>query len=136
VLWTQWEALHSEAGDLWKPELKEVDPERPGHIAEAQGVFARHEAQARFDALLASCDANSVQGRSVRLLSCACRLASAWLDTLPHSRALELKSREVRNGLRHRLGLSMLPPDAPAVQCTCGATLRPCDSDRGMRCLS
>jgi hypothetical protein len=56
--------------------------------------------------------------------------------TFPLSRALELKSREVRTGLRHRLGLSMLPPDAPAVQCTCAATLRPCDSDHGMRCLS
>jgi hypothetical protein len=43
-----------EAGDLWKPELKEVNPERLGHIAEAQGVFARHEAQARFDALYES----------------------------------------------------------------------------------
>jgi hypothetical protein len=30
----------------------------------------------------------------------------------------------------------MLPPNAPAVQCTCGATLRPCDGDHGMRCLS
>jgi hypothetical protein len=44
VLRPQWEALHSEAGDLWKPELKEVNPKRLGHIAEAQGVFARHEA--------------------------------------------------------------------------------------------
>jgi hypothetical protein len=39
VLRPQWEALHSEAGDLWKPELKEVNPERLGHIAEAQGVL-------------------------------------------------------------------------------------------------
>jgi hypothetical protein len=82
-----------------------------GHIAEDQGVFARHEAQDRFDALYESYDANSVQGRSARarLLSCACRLVSAWLDTLPCTPALELKSGEVRTGLRHRLGLSMLP---------------------------
>jgi hypothetical protein len=55
-----------EAGDLWKAELKEVNPERLGHIAEAQGVFARHAAQARFDALYESYDANScnVQGGS------------------------------------------------------------------------
>jgi hypothetical protein len=107
------------------PELMEVNPGCPGHIAEAQGVFARHEAQARFEALLASYDANSVQGRSARarLLSCACRPASAWLDTLPLSRALELKSGEVRTGLRHRLGLSMLPPNTLAVQCTCGADI-------------
>jgi hypothetical protein len=44
VLWPQWEDLHSEVGDLWKPELKEVNPERLGHIDEAQGVFARHKA--------------------------------------------------------------------------------------------
>jgi hypothetical protein len=106
-----------------------------GHIVEAQGFFARHEARARFDALLAPYDASSVQGRSarMRLLSCACRPASAWLDTLPLSRALGLKSGEVRTGLRHRLGLSMLPRNAPAVQCTCGATLRPCDGDHGMQ---
>jgi hypothetical protein len=66
VLWPQWEALHSEAGDLWKPELKEVNPELLGHIAEAQGIFARHEAQARFDKLYESYDANNVQGRSAR----------------------------------------------------------------------
>jgi hypothetical protein len=95
----------------------EVNPKRLGHVAKAQGVFAQHEAQARFDALYKSYDANSVQGRSVRvrLLSCACRPASAWLDTLPCTLALELKSGEVRTGLRHRFGLSMLPFNAPAV---------------------
>jgi hypothetical protein len=116
VLRPQWEALHSEAGDLWKPELKEVNPERLGLIAEAQGIFARHEAQARLDALLDSYDAHRVQGRRARarLLTCTCCPASAWLDTLPCTRALELKSGEVRTGLHHRLGLSML-------QCPCSA---------------
>jgi hypothetical protein len=138
VLRPQWEALHSEAGDLWKPELKEVNPERLGHIAEAQGVFARYEAQSCFDALFDSYDANSVQGRSARtrLLSCACSPTSAWLHTLPCTQALELKSGEVRTGLCHRLGLSMLPSNAPAVQYTCGATLCLCDGDHGMRCPS
>jgi hypothetical protein len=99
-----------------------VNAERLGHIAGAQGVSARHEAKARFDTLLASYDATSMHGRSARarLLSCACRPASAWLDTFPLTWALELKSAEVRSGLRHRLGLSMLPSNAPAVQCTCG----------------
>jgi hypothetical protein len=134
VLRPQWEALHSEAGDLWKPELKEVNPQRLGHIAEAQGVFAQHEA--RFDALFESYDANNVQGRSARsrLLSCACRPASAWLGTLPCTPALELKSGEVRTGLRHHL--SMLPSNAPAVQRDCGTTLRPTEADHGMRCPS
>jgi hypothetical protein len=138
VLRPQWEALHSEVGDLWKPEPKELNPERLGHISEAQGVFAWHEAQARFDALYEPYDANSVQGRSARacLLSCACRSASAWLDTLPCTQTLELKSGEVRTGLRHRLGLSMLPSNTPAVQCDCGTTLRPTEADHGMRCPS
>jgi hypothetical protein len=77
VLRPQWEALHSEAGDLWKPELKELNPERLGHIAEAQGVFARHEAQACFDALYESYGANSVQGRSARARTRACSAAPA-----------------------------------------------------------
>jgi hypothetical protein len=138
VLRPQWEALHSEAGDLWKPELKEVIPERLGHIAEAQGVFARHEAQSHFDALYKSYDASSVRGRSARarLLGCACRPTSAWLDTLPCFQALELKSGEVRTGLCHRLRLSMLPSNAPAVQCDCSTTLRPTEADHGMQCPS
>jgi hypothetical protein len=79
-----------------------------------------------------------VQGRSAhaRLLTCACRPASAWLDTLPCTPALELQSGEVRTGLRHRLGFSMLPSNAPAVQCDCGTTLRPTEADHGMRCPS
>jgi hypothetical protein len=40
LLRPRWQALHNEAGDLWKPKLKEGNPERLGHIAEAQGVFA------------------------------------------------------------------------------------------------
>jgi hypothetical protein len=76
-----------------------------------------------------------VQGRTARahLLSCACLSASAWLDT-PFNGALTLKRGEFRSGLRHRPGLSMLPPNAPAVQCTSGATLRPCNGNHSMRC--
>jgi hypothetical protein len=62
----QWEALHSKAGDLWKLELKEVNPERLGHIAEAQVVFGPHEVQARFDALHASYDANRCREKRAR----------------------------------------------------------------------
>jgi hypothetical protein len=89
-------------------------------------------------ALYESYNANSVQGRSARshLLSCACRPASPWLNTLPYTPAFELMSGEVRTGLRHRLGLSMLPSNAPAVQCDCGTTLRPTEADHGMWCLS
>jgi hypothetical protein len=70
------------------------------------------------------------------LLSCACHLASAWLDTPPLTKALEIKSGEVCTGLHHRLGISMLPSNAHAVQCDCSAPLRPIDVDHGMRCAS
>jgi hypothetical protein len=94
-------------------------------------------AQTRADALLESFDPNTTEGCGrAQLLSCACRPASAWLDTLPLTKSLELKSGEVCTGLSHRLGISMLPSNAPAVQCDCGAPLCPSDVDHGMRCPS
>jgi hypothetical protein len=69
-------------------------------------------------------------------LGLACRPASAWLDTLPLTRTLELKSREVRSSLRHRLGLSMMPPNAPTLLCSCGAALNGNTADHAMRCSS
>jgi hypothetical protein len=134
----QWASVHSGARDLWQPEVQEVSPDSLGTIAAAQREFSRQAAQARADALLESFDAGTQDGKSTRarLLSCACRPASAWLDTVPLTRAHELKSGEVRTGLRHRLGISMLPFNAPAVQCECGAFLRSSDVDHGMRCSS
>jgi hypothetical protein len=111
-----------------------------GTIAEAQRSYCRHSAQARADALLASLHDGTEGGKRARahLLSCACRPASAWLDTLPLSRALELKSREFQTALRLRLGLAILPLNAPTVrtrvQCGCGATLHRTDTNHGMRC--
>jgi hypothetical protein len=107
-----------------------------GIIVEAQRALSWHSAQARADALLASFTPGIEDGKRAwaRLLSCACRPASAWLDTLPLSRALELKSGEIHTGLRHRLSLAVVPPKAPDVQCGCGATLRHTDADHGMRC--
>jgi hypothetical protein len=79
VLLPQWEALHSEAEDLWKAELKEVNPERLGHIAEAQGVSTRHDTQARFDALYESYDATACKrgARSPAVLRLPPRLGLA-----------------------------------------------------------
>jgi hypothetical protein len=67
-------------------------------------------------------------------LSYACRPASAWLDTLQLSRALELKNGDFQTALRHRLGLAILPLNAPTVQCGSGATLHRTDTDHGMPC--
>jgi hypothetical protein len=107
-----------------------------GTIAEAQRAYCRQSAQARADALLASLHDGTHDGKRTRarLLSCACRPASAWLDTLPLSRSLELKSGEFQTTLRHRLGLAILPLNAPLVQCGCRATLHCTDTDHGMRC--
>jgi hypothetical protein len=136
VLRPQWEALHDGARDLWRADAREAGPDSLGTIAAAQSAISRHSAQFRADALMDSYDPSTDGGKRARarLLSCACSPASAWLVTLPLSRALELKSGEVQTGLRHRLGLTMLPPKAPAVQCCCGAALRPTDFDHAMRC--
>jgi hypothetical protein len=47
---------------------------------------------------------------------------------------MELKSGKVRTGLCHYVGLSMLPPNASTVQCTCGATLRSGNINHPMPC--
>jgi hypothetical protein len=130
----QWEALHDGAGDLWPPEVRDVNPDNLGVIADAQSTYSRHTATDKFTALLESFDAHSVDGRSARarFLSCACRTASAWLDTLSLTHTLELKSGEVRTSLRHRLGLSMMPPNAPTLLYSCGAALNGNTADHAM----
>jgi hypothetical protein len=136
VLCPQWEALHDGARDLWSPDAREAGPDSLGTMAAAQSAISRSSAQFRANALMDSYDPSTDGGKcgSARLLSCACRPASAWLVTLPLSRALELKSGEVQTGLRHRLGLTMLPPIAPTVQCCCGAALCHTDFDHAMHC--
>jgi hypothetical protein len=126
----QWEGLHDKAETLWRPEDRVVSQDSMSTIAEAQRAYCRHSAQARADALLASLQDGTEDGKGARarLLSCACRPASAWLDTL------ELKSGEFQTALRHRLGLAILPLNAPTVQCGCGATLHRTDTHHGMRC--
>jgi hypothetical protein len=100
-LCTQWEALHDKADTLWRPESRGDSQDNIGTIAEAQPACCRHSAQARADALLASLNDGTEGGKRTRapLLSCACHPASAWLDTLPLSRALELKSGEFQTAL-------------------------------------
>jgi hypothetical protein len=116
---TQWASLHDRAGTLWPPEYREVSPDSLGTLAAALREFSRLTAQSRADALLESFDPNTTEGRSgrARLLSCACRPALAWLDTVPLTKSLELKRGEVRTGLRHRLGISLAPTPPP-----CSAT--------------
>jgi hypothetical protein len=150
VLRPQWEAVHDGARYLWRSrtmgtryahqisDAREASPDSLGTMAAAQSAISRRSAQFCGDALMDSYGPSTDGGKCgrARLLSCACRPASAWLVALPLSRALELKSGEVQTGLRHRLdlGLTMLPPNAPAVQCCCGAALRHTDFDHAMHC--
>jgi hypothetical protein len=97
----QRDALNTSAGALWRPELREVSLDNMGSISAAQHGFSRHSAKEAADALFVFFNADIVKGRKARarLLSCARRPASAWLDTLPLRQALELKSGEVQAGL-------------------------------------
>jgi hypothetical protein len=136
-----WRTLH-EAGaekELWPPEALEVgaqciDEVLPG----AQRVFSQFVAQRRFDDLLASFDINTEAGARdrARMLSCACRPSSLWLDTLPISPFLELSNADFVAAMRHRLGMTHLPANAPGVQCTCGRFMQPDDADHAMTCKS
>jgi hypothetical protein len=132
----KWAALHDGAGDLWRQEGREVDESSIGTIRATQRDYSRHASEACAAALFASFDVATEEGKGarVRLLSCTCRPAFAWLDTFPLTRDLDLKSGEFQTGLRHRLGTNVLPPSAPSVQYGCGVTLRDRDVEHGMRC--
>jgi hypothetical protein len=136
VLCPQWEALQGGTRYLWRPDVREVGPDSFGTIAAEQSARSRRSAQIRADALMDSYGTSTEGGVRglARLLSCTCRPASAWLVTPPLSRALELRSGEVQTGLKHHLSLTMLPSNAPAVQCCCGAALCHTDFNQDMRC--
>jgi hypothetical protein len=72
--------------------------------------------------------------RAGALFSGACRPASVWLVTLLLSQVHDLTRGEVQAGLYYCLGLTMLPLNAPVVQCSCTETLCQTDLDHGMRC--
>jgi hypothetical protein len=89
----------------------------------------------RFADLLASAPP-SVEGTRfrARLHSCACRPASIWLDTMPTSFPLTLSDSDFASSARLRLGLPAGPANAPALQCACGTTVLPGDSDHPLTC--
>jgi hypothetical protein len=113
-----------------------VEESSNGTIHAAQPDYSHHASEVRAAVLLASFDVATEEGKRARarLLSCTCRPAAAWLDTLLLTRDLKLRSGEFRTGLRHRLGTIVLPPNKLSVQCGCSATLRGMDMDHGMQC--
>ena len=136
-----WQALHEAGAEkvLWPPEslaigVQCIDEVLPG----AQRAFSHFVAQRRFDDLLASFDTNTEAGASAlaRMHSCACRPASIWLDTLPTSPFLQLSNGDFVAAMRHRLGMTHLPANAPGVRCSCGRFMQPNDTDHAMTCKS
>jgi hypothetical protein len=105
-------------------DTRKASPDTMGVIAEVQRAVSHQSAQACADALHASYHPGTKDGKraQARLPSWACRPASAWLDTLPLSRAHELKSGEFQASLRHRL--AMLPRcNAAASHVTTGTDI-------------
>lgn len=98
-----------------------VSQDSIGTIAEAQHAYCWHLPEAHADALLASLHAVRKDGKcaGTLLFRCTCHPATAWLDTIPLSRALQL-NREFQTALRR---LAILPLNGPTVQCGCRATL-------------
>jgi hypothetical protein len=136
-----WQTLHAAgaASALWPPDALAVNTERIDKVMpDAQRVYARFVAQGRSDALLAACDAAGAEGQRdrARLLSCQCRAASAWIDTLPTAPALRMSNADFVCAMRHRLGLTHMPANAPGVQCSCGQFMQPNDVDHAMTCKS
>jgi hypothetical protein len=134
-----WQGLHAAASTLWPPEAL---PATQGNIdkfmSSAQRAFSRFTAQDRSNAMMATFDASTEQGLRdrARVLSCSTRSSSAWLDTLPTSQALTLSDADFRCAMRHRLGLTQLPANAPGVKCTCGHNMQAGDIDHAMTCRS
>jgi hypothetical protein len=113
-------------------DTKVIDEDLPGY----QRLHARHVAQARQADLLASFNSDGEEGPGnlARLLSCACRPASLWLDVLPTSTALQLSDADFKSAMRLRLGVSQMPANAPGLQCTCGRRIQVRDKDHAMSC--
>ena len=134
-----WQVIHAAGGDLWPQGVAEMnDACIDGVLPSAQRTFSRFVAQSRYDSLITSFDVATEQGmRDVaRLNGCACRAASIWLDTLPWSAALQLTDADFIASLRHRLGLTHAPANAPGVRCSCGRYMAPGDIDHAMTCTS
>ena len=136
-----WQELHPMGveAELWPPNAVDVTDDCIDKLLPSvQRTFSRHVAQCKSDALRAACDTDTTPGlqKLARLLSCSCRAASLWLDTLPMCSALTLTSREVICAVRHRLGLTHMPANAVGVTCWCGQHMEADNPDHAMTCRS
>jgi hypothetical protein len=136
-----WQALHAagEGHSLWPPEALPVNGETIDTVLpSAQRTFARFVAERKSADLLASFDTTTEEGlrNLARMHSCACRPASIWLETLPLAEPLRLTDSDFIGSMRHRLGLTQLPANAPGVRCSCGRHMQAGDTDHAMTCRS
>jgi hypothetical protein len=136
-----WQSLHAEAAasHLWSEESLNVDNDCIDKVLPGvQHTFSRFVADRRGQQLMASFNGGGMEGRQhqARLRSCASRAASAWIEALPTSAALRLTDLEFASSMRHRLGLSHMPANAPGVQCFCGRHMGQGNTDHAMTCKS
>jgi hypothetical protein len=112
--------IYATAIGEWEKEERDFDNAmRKDALATAQTKFSRRIAADRYEALCARFDDDSEASRKAlaRLRSCACREAPIFLDTLPVGATLQLSNDAFACGMRHRLGLGQMPPEAPVVSC-------------------
>ena len=108
------------------------------YLPSVQRTYAQFVAERRSEDLFASFDTDTEDGRRnlARLRSCACRASSIWMDTLPLSMRLQLTDSDFIGAMRHRLGLTHMPANAPGIRCCCGQYMRAGDVDHAMTCRS
>jgi hypothetical protein len=136
-----WQTLHAEtaASNLWSEETLNVDSDCINKVLPGvQQTFSRFEADRRGQQLMTSFNGSGMEGlqHQARLRSCASRASSAWIEALPTSAALKLTDLEFTTAMRHRLGLSHMPANAPGVQCFCGRHMGQGNTDHAMTCKS
>jgi hypothetical protein len=122
LLQSFWEILHDAAAGLWPEETRALNsPVIRDLLPPAQGEYSRHAAAGTFQSLLdRSCAAGSAGHESqARLRSCASRPASIFLDTLPMAAPLTISDIAFTSGMRHRVGLSQMPPGTLVMACDC-----------------
>ena len=101
-------------------------------LPKVQQMFSKLHAQRKRGLHLSSCslDSEDVLLTLAHSNSCSCRAASMWVDTLPTSTALPLSGC----AMRHCLGSTHTPVNAPGVQCSYNRYMWHVDSDHAMTC--
>jgi hypothetical protein len=108
------------------------------HASAISAAWKEHSTALRkdqFEALMTKL-AQSPRGPKevARLRSCSAPEAGAWLDALPITPFLRMDDLDMRLSLKHMLGHSTIPGDAPAFPCECGASVSHANHDHAMSC--